>query len=224
MRNRKQSTPRRDPFVVKQMSAEVLVVEFERFVTSIALRVRRQFNLTADTRELVACGFLGLLEAHRRFDPKHGTLFATFAYYSVRGKILDASRRQHWGDSRALQCALALNDTLERRVLVPRHPAERPAGALPTPIIYLFGDIDDAAVSDPARQLDELEHAELLARLQAEIQLLPNAERRVMQHVLAGSTMDEISIVLGRSVSWVSRAKARAIRLLRERLVEITSP
>lgn len=197
------SVPRRDAHAVKEMSTEALVVEYQPFVTSIVVRVRRQFNLCADVEDLEACGFLGLLEAHARFDPSVGT-FGTFAYYRVRGKILDASRQHQWGDPRALQAAVVI-DSL--------------ASGVPTETtIYLFADLDEAG-SSPASQLDVVEHADFLRLLRAEVAALPKPQQRVLQrHHLEGATMEQVSRELGRSVSWVSRTNFRTLSRLRHTL------
>ena len=43
----------------------------------------------AEYEEIKACAYLGFLEAQRRFDPRKGVLFASYARQRVRGAILD---------------------------------------------------------------------------------------------------------------------------------------
>lgn len=43
----------------------------------------------AEYEEIKACAYLGFLEAQRRFDPRKGVLFSSFARQRVRGAILD---------------------------------------------------------------------------------------------------------------------------------------
>ena len=43
----------------------------------------------AEYEEIKACAHLGFLEAQRRFDPRKGVLFASYARQRVRGAILD---------------------------------------------------------------------------------------------------------------------------------------
>jgi RNA polymerase sigma factor for flagellar operon FliA len=52
--------------------------------------------------DLIGAGNVGLAEAARRFDPKKGNLFATFARHRIRGAITD-SLRQHDPISRSLR-------------------------------------------------------------------------------------------------------------------------
>src|SRR4029078_7285804 len=46
-----------------------------------------------DAAELEAWGREGLLDAARRFEPDRGVSFRTFAYYRVRGAMLDGLRK-----------------------------------------------------------------------------------------------------------------------------------
>ena len=43
--------------------------------------------------DLEAFGIQGLLEAHSRFDASRGARFGTFAYYRIRGAMLDGVRK-----------------------------------------------------------------------------------------------------------------------------------
>jgi serine/threonine-protein kinase len=65
----------------------------ESFVRDVVKRVTAGLELSADVREeLLAEGRLGLLEAHREFDPKHrsGANLETFAFLRVHGRIQEA--------------------------------------------------------------------------------------------------------------------------------------
>lgn len=42
--------------------------------------------------DLIAYGYVGLLEARKRFDPSKGTPFVTFAWWRVRGAIIQGAR------------------------------------------------------------------------------------------------------------------------------------
>src|SRR6185436_11792944 len=46
--------------------------------------------------DLVGYGHKGLIEAADRFDSKQGVTFTTFAYYRIRGAMLDGLRTMGW--------------------------------------------------------------------------------------------------------------------------------
>ena len=75
------------------MSGTQFIEEHEGMVYGLAHRLRRELSLRGEIDDLVAFGFGGLLEAERRFDPARGVRFRTFAYYRVRGAMLDGVRK-----------------------------------------------------------------------------------------------------------------------------------
>src|SRR6187200_2233471 len=65
-------------------------------VERVLRRVVRELSLSVDLGDLRGWGHAGLLEAKQRFDASRGVRFSTFAYYRVRGAMLDGVRRQGW--------------------------------------------------------------------------------------------------------------------------------
>src|SRR5262245_1068583 len=51
--------------------------------------------------ECEGAGYLALARAALRFDPGHGVPFAAYAFYRVRGAMIDAVRRAFPGQRRA---------------------------------------------------------------------------------------------------------------------------
>ncbi|HWE51378.1 MAG TPA: sigma-70 family RNA polymerase sigma factor [Bryobacteraceae bacterium] len=56
-------------------------------------------------------GYVGLLEAARRYDPAAGS-FGAFAYFRIRGAIVDAHKRRRWREEmlESLQAIAAAHD------------------------------------------------------------------------------------------------------------------
>ena len=75
------------------MQGTELIAQHEKMVHGLASRLRRELSLRGDLDDLIAFGFGGLLEAHHRFDPGRGVRFQTFAYYRIRGAMLDGVRK-----------------------------------------------------------------------------------------------------------------------------------
>lgn len=65
-------------------------------VQQAARKLKRQITAKIDFDDLCGYGSKGLIEAADRFDPRHGVAFTTFAYYRVRGAMLDGLRTMGW--------------------------------------------------------------------------------------------------------------------------------
>lgn len=63
------------------------------YVARLARNIAKKLPSEVEYEELEGFGRLGLMEAHRRFDPSLGVSFQTFAYYRIRGAIFDNLRR-----------------------------------------------------------------------------------------------------------------------------------
>jgi RNA polymerase sigma factor for flagellar operon FliA len=83
---------------METINPSTLIEDYAGLVSYIARKIHQEWNLRGgqsenfEARELVQVGWLGLLEAGRRFDPQRGIKFSTFATYRIRGAILDYLR------------------------------------------------------------------------------------------------------------------------------------
>lgn len=80
---------------------DALVIGHANLVRRIAGEVSKQIRRAADFEDLMQSGMVGLLEAAQRFDRRLGAQFSTYAFYRIKGAILDAVRRAD-GRPRAL--------------------------------------------------------------------------------------------------------------------------
>src|SRR5689334_9898661 len=60
---------------------------------AVVARIRLAHGLSASFDDLYSLGLTGLMQAAERFDPARGVSFATYAYYRIRGAVLDGLRR-----------------------------------------------------------------------------------------------------------------------------------
>ena len=65
-------------------------------VRSLAWQISRRLPRTVEVDELVGEGQIGLIHAAREYDPNKGAEFPTYAYWRIRGTMLDWVRRQEW--------------------------------------------------------------------------------------------------------------------------------
>ena len=72
---------------------ERIVVEHAGLVRKVARRFVRASGGAVDMDDLTSVGMMGLIDAHRRYDPAGGRSFEVYAEFRVRGAIVDEMRR-----------------------------------------------------------------------------------------------------------------------------------
>jgi len=189
------------------------IAEHEKMVHSVAARLRRELSLQGELEDLLAFGFGGLLEARQRFDPTRGVRFQTFAYYRVRGAMLDGVRKMAFLPRRA-----------HERLQHEEAPTARPA---PSPLDRVFARLSaglttavplHGTLGDPTPE-DALLRQESIVRLLQALSGLPERERFVIRHhYFEGRPLEDVGRDLGISKSWASRLHTRALRRLRAAL------
>lgn len=210
------------------------IEEHEGFVTHIAKRLRREMDLSLGMDDLRAWGFQGLLEARSRFDASRGNQFSTFAYYRVRGAMIDGIRKMGYVSRRAHEIARLA----EAADAVAEQASETLAGRTPeqaADVEATVSSIDDIlarttaafvleAVGQAERETtsgpdDALIAAEDRSRVRKAIETLPEREAKVIRDFyFGGRVLDEIAADFGVSRSWVSRMHTRGLALLKEAL------
>jgi RNA polymerase sigma factor for flagellar operon FliA len=209
------------------------VKEHEGFVRTIATRVKAELDLTCDLADLVAFGFHGLLEARQRFDPTRGVQFNTFAYYRVRGAVIDGVRKMAYLPRRAHQLRKAaeaadamLEQEGEARAATPEARGDLAAtvqqidgilGKLTASFVLAAVGQDESAA--PAAPDEQLIHAAEGVRVREALETLPERERVVVRGMyFEDRLLDDIAGQLGISKSWASRIHTKALGMLREAL------
>ena len=70
-----------------------LVTTHGALVRAIAVNIHSKLPVHVELCDLVQEGMRGLIDAARRYDPRRGVAFTTYAKYRVRGAILDGLRQ-----------------------------------------------------------------------------------------------------------------------------------
>ncbi len=211
-------------------------------VDSVARRIRRMVEHSIESDELLAYGREGLLDAARRYDADRGVPFRAFAYFRVRGAMIDGVRslgRLPRRKYRMLQAAAAATRTSEgaaEDVHAPPPPGSTAAhadaalaahlGAMATAMAAgliartAHGDDGDRiAVASGDDPEESVANAELLHLVRDAVEGLEDPERElVRRHYFGGERFDLVAAELGLSKSWASRLHSRAITRLTKRL------
>lgn len=80
----------------QQLTQAKLIESCSGLVRSLAWTIHRKMPRSISLEDLVAYGHLGLVEAANNYDPAKGNQFITFAYYRIRGAILDGLKKMSW--------------------------------------------------------------------------------------------------------------------------------
>lgn len=205
------------------------VEEYGPLVRKLAGRIHRSLSLTCELEELVAFGFGGLVEAKRRYDPTRGAKFNTFAYYRIRGAILDGVRTMAYLPRRAhakLRAAEAA-DQVGEEVGETRGQQSDAAGAreaisdtlsklTASYILASLGQGEDDSPETPEHLFASKTRAHALR--EAVEELPPKEKALVVGFYFEGRQFDQVAQDLGISKSWASRLHSKALVLLRAAL------
>lgn len=207
-----------------------LIVSCQGLVRSIAWKIRCKLPSHVELDDLVSYGQVGLAEAARDFDPNRGNQFTTFAYYRVRGAILDGLSKMGWfnqTDYHQGRYEQMANDVLglEEPSTGQNRAVEEDARWLKgvtsaLAVVYLFSrrageegpgiqDVEDKSAESPESAAAE---SELNRKLHELIDALPpDAASIIRAAYFDGLTLKEAGENLGVSKAWASRLHARAL-------------
>jgi RNA polymerase sigma factor for flagellar operon FliA len=190
-------------------------------VRSIAARLKQAYGLTAPFEDLLGLGVDGLLQAAERFDPTRGVAFTTFAYYRIRGAILDSLRRDpdRGRLARTGPWPRALGEP-ENDNGVPEREAALPdlTGLVETAVVRLR-DVEGLADDQAAAVDEQIERRSVERRLATALGRLPEQERRIIElRYYEELSFAQIGERLGICKPWAFRLHARALRLLKRSL------
>ncbi len=192
------------------MQGSELIAEHEKMVYGLASRLRRELALRGDLEDLIAFGFGGLLEAQRRFDPGRGVRFQTFAYYRIRGAMLDGVRQMADLPRRAHERFQASAGVAPTAVPSRLDQAfTRMSASLSTASVLQgsFGGESPEAVL--------LRNESVTRLLQALPRLSPRQRVLIRGFYFEGRSIDAMAQALGISRSWASRIHRSALEELR---------
>lgn len=205
------------------------VERYRGLVESIARGLRDETNGVAELDEMVACGLLGLIEARQRFDDSRGVQFSTFAYYRIRGAILDGMGktlhvpRSVLRQARALRVLAAESEYLAegQKIGSAPDPKEAAVGALSEVLSRVATAYTMSVLADPtSTPEDKVAQGQSVEVMRAAALLLPERERRLIQeHYFGDRNLEDIGKELGLSKSWTSRLHAKALDHLRVLMV-----
>ncbi|MEP6653977.1 MAG: sigma-70 family RNA polymerase sigma factor [Myxococcales bacterium] len=220
-----------------------LVQQHLTLVQAIARKLKKQITARIDFDDLIGYGSKGLIEAAERFDPGHGVAFSTFAYYRVRGAMLDGLRTMGWysrADYARYRAEERANEYLQNQADRQGAAAAHSAGAssasdkeeVLSSVAEILGNIATVHITsleaastvadERVAAADEaVDTGRLGVRVREAVKRLPARERELMElYYFAEKNLEEAGAVMGLSKSWACRLHARAVELLRDELAD----
>jgi RNA polymerase sigma factor for flagellar operon FliA len=235
----------------KDPECDQWVVNLLPLVRRVALQVRRQLPVDVDVDDLVSAGALGLLDAMRKFDASKHVKLGTYAWYRIRGAMLDdlrsldtASRSMRKKGKQAESVRRALEGKL-RRPPSDEEMAEAFGVSLEKWFRLVWqlqevgfdrlgpfawggtnnsegGNQETLPAENQESQFDWSYRQEQREILKRCLGRIPERERLIVQlHYNRNVTLEKIADKLGVDESRVSRLHSAALARLRRRVKEI---
>jgi RNA polymerase sigma factor for flagellar operon FliA len=220
-------------------TTQELMHSCQGLVRSLAWKIHCKLPKHVDLDDLVSYGQIGLAEAARDYEAGRGH-FTTYAYYRVRGAILDGLSKMRWfnqADYYQGKYEQMANEVLdcEDNKTEPSSQVEDDArwlknvgGALAT--VYMFcrckddqasgadGVEDDTVAAPPAMLLKREIHEKLHQLVNA---LPPDAATLIRAAYFEGLSLKEAGERIGISKAWASRLHAKTLEKLARSLEEL---
>ncbi len=198
------------------------------YAHAVAAQMRSQSPSYITLKDLRAAAEFGLVQAAHSFDDRRDVTFTTFAYYRIRGAILDFLRET----ARTSRVERQYNDYSEEKgkrwddavnAENDLSPAQADEGESAAFSDAIWGDIPEPA--HHARFCEQLIQREQRQRMRKAVRRLPARSRELLEaYYFESHTLAEVGAQMSLSKSWLSRLHARSISLLREELERQTHP
>ena len=222
-------------------STEQLIVRCQGLVRNLAWKIHQKIGGRVDLEDLISYGQVGLAEAASRFDPSRSNQFTTYAYYRVRGAILDGLKQMNWfrpSDFHASRYENMANALLANDEEKGEDNLESDANWLgdvssKLAVVYLasslgkedqsiFSELADPSASSPDTRAMEYEMRSQLRQL---IEELPEQARSLIRLAyFESTTLKEAGERLGISKSWASRLHEKTLQHLAKGFREAEQP
>jgi RNA polymerase sigma factor for flagellar operon FliA len=226
-------------------SRNELIVRYSHLVKQVVYRLGFAYHSAIDVDDLISYGIIGLIDALEKYDPSKQVKFETYAYFRIRGAIIDELRKQDWVPRSLRQKAKKIERTIDliesklgrqakdeeiaQYLSISVDKLQNIMGELHSSIIFSLDEqiVERAgtikAISnesgDPQQLIGTKEVKEILGHA---IDELPERENKIISlYYFDELTLKEIGLVLGISESRVSQLHTRALMKLKNKLERI---
>jgi len=209
-----------------------LIQSCQGLVRSIAWKIHQRLPRSVELDDLIGYGQVGLAEAARDFDAGKGVQFTTYAYYRVRGAVLDGLSTMSWfskADYSRGRYEQGANAVLRESTVEDGMAGELAWFTNTTRSLsaaFLISDIASVSVEQQNRDAVSpsagAEADELKRVIEKALGRLTEQERTLIEGVyFQGMSIKDAGERIGISKAWASRLHARILQTLGLQLSEI---
>lgn len=197
-----------------------LITGCQGLVRSIAWKIHQRLPKSVDLDDLIGYGQVGLAEAARDYDSQRGIQFTTYAYYRVRGAILDGLSRMAWftkADYARGNYESSANDFMEasQQTEVANDSEWFRQTTQSLSMTYIMTHWAGSGVAEPSDTItpsDTAESDELQDKIRGMLDDLSPQEQTLMRGIyFDGLTVKAAGERIGISKGWASRLHARTL-------------
>lgn len=210
-------------------STAQLIHSCQGLVRSIAWKIHQRLPRSVDMDDLIGYGQIGLAEAARDYEQDRGIQFTTYAYYRVRGAILDGLSTMSWFtkmDYNRGRYEQAANDVLRSSSADESSTGDvdwfaRTSRSLTAAYVmtHFCGESAEAAMVDHASPSADSETAEMKILVEKLLKGLPEQESQLIRGIyFEGLSIKDAGERVGISKAWASRLHARTLESLAHQL------
>ena len=224
-----------------ELDTAALVAQHGGLVRHIAQRLRAKLKLFISVDDLVQMGMIGLIEAAQRYDESHGVPLGTYAYYRIRGAMIDGLKEATGvsrGQVKAILRLRAANEAAESAAWG-GSTEQDDAAAVQEQVFATVFVMDLAELRESADEVDVIaegtahradaenilsyrQQRDLIGKLLDRLE--PDTQKLLREHYLHDRSLAEIGETMGISRSWASRLHTRGLRELRKIYEEHEAP
>lgn len=202
-----------------------LIHSCQGLVRSIAWKIHQRLPRCVDLDDLIGYGQVGLAEAARDFDHSRGIQFTTYAYYRVRGAVLDGLSTMSWFtrmDYNRGRYEQAANDVLTNNSADDHVAGEvdwfaRTSRSLSAAFVmtHFAGDAAESEVIDHSSPSADAEATDMKILIEKLLTNLSDQEKSLIRSIyFEGLSIKDAGEKVGISKAWASRLHARTLETL----------
>ncbi len=229
-------------YAEQKLSPDKLVADHMHIVRKIAWHMYGRVGRMVEVDDLLQVGYMGLIDASRRYQPKAGASFASYAAIRVRGSIVDFLRdnasvcrstivMQQKVRAATAKLEQALMRTPEKEEVAAELSIEvgeleewetRFAASQVKSLDELYTDQSKLFSDGSKTAEDQLQHQQMKVLLRRALGKLPEREALLLQlYYVEELNVYEIAKVLGVTTGRVSQIKKAAVERLRKFIAEM---
>ena len=204
--------------------AQKLMESCQGIVKSLAWKIHQKVPKHVELDDLISYGQLGLAQAARDYDPTRGGQFTTYAYYRIRGAILDGLSQMSWfsrHDYHACRYERQANEVLQVEAPPPEAGAShsdepgwlgRVSGALTMAYLVTGMEPKPSGTDESSEPASHAIAEEVVQKLRDLIDALPDEPRQLIKSMyFEGQTLTDAGKKLGISKAWASRLHSKTL-------------